>query len=151
MPGFMDAPHEAEQQGSHLHGSQGHSSSERLFFWPKGRLFSVLSKRILNKNDCWCRNSLSNIQFHFLNETTKAMCGAGSVSVLLCLYQLQVKEKEPSRFKYVAMFVLLCFSWQGSPKKCEAEEAEPPAATQPQTSETQTSRLPESERSHHTV
>lgn len=40
---------------------------------------------------------------------------------------------------------------QGSPKKCEAEEAEPPAATQPQTSDTQTSHLPESERIHHTV
>lgn len=25
-------------------------------------------------------------------------------------YQLQVKEKEPSRFKYVAMGVLLCLS-----------------------------------------
>ena len=40
---------------------------------------------------------------------------------------------------------------QGSPKKCEAEEAEPPAATQPQTSETQISHLLESERTHHTV
>ncbi|XP_040596601.1 apoptotic chromatin condensation inducer in the nucleus [Mesocricetus auratus] len=40
---------------------------------------------------------------------------------------------------------------QGSPKKCEAGEAEPPAATQPQTSEIQISHLPESERIHHTV
>ncbi|KAM4852947.1 apoptotic chromatin condensation inducer in the nucleus isoform 5-T6 [Thomomys bottae] len=40
---------------------------------------------------------------------------------------------------------------QGSPKKCEAEEAEPPAATQPQTSETQTSNVPESRRIHHIV
>lgn len=72
---------------------------------------------------------------------------------MLCsaFYQLHVIEKEPSRFKYVAMFVLLCLSLQGSPKKCEAEEAEPPAATQPQTSETPTSHLPESERIHHTV
>ena len=66
-------------------------------------------------------------------------------------YQLQVKEKESSRYKYVAMFVLLCLSWQGSPKKCEAEEAEPPAATQPQTSATPTSHLPESEKIHHIV
>ncbi|XP_053450726.1 apoptotic chromatin condensation inducer in the nucleus isoform X6 [Nycticebus coucang] len=42
-------------------------------------------------------------------------------------------------------------SRKGSPKKCEAEEAEPPAATQPQTSETQTSHLPESEKIHHSV
>ncbi|XP_073924483.1 apoptotic chromatin condensation inducer in the nucleus isoform X2 [Castor canadensis] len=40
---------------------------------------------------------------------------------------------------------------RGSPKKCEAEEAEPPAATQPQISETQASHMPESERIHHTV
>ncbi|KAF6128531.1 apoptotic chromatin condensation inducer 1 [Phyllostomus discolor] len=40
---------------------------------------------------------------------------------------------------------------RGSPKKCEAEEAEPPAATQPQTSATPTSHLPESEKIHHTV
>ncbi|XP_050999037.1 apoptotic chromatin condensation inducer in the nucleus isoform X2 [Acomys russatus] len=39
----------------------------------------------------------------------------------------------------------------GSPKKCEAEEAEPPAAAQPPTSETQTSRVPEPERTPHTV
>lgn len=40
---------------------------------------------------------------------------------------------------------------QESPKKCEAEEAEPPAATQPQTSETQLSQLPEAERTPHTA
>lgn len=80
------------------------------------------------------------------------MSGAGTIYVVLCLLSApMLKKRNQADLSTLAMFVLLCLSWQGSPKKCEAEEAEPPAATQPQTSETPTSHLPESERIHHAV
>lgn len=45
----------------------------------------------------------------------RAVCRAGTVYVLPCLFRLLVEEKEPSRFKYFA--VCFCYLLTGEPKE----------------------------------